>query len=65
VIEKFLPKQLSPEELKGIISKIITEVGASSPADMGKVMGAATKQLAGKADGKTISALVKELLSRN
>jgi len=64
VIEKFLPKQLSPEELKAAISKIMTEVGASSPADMGKVMGAATKQLAGKADGKTISALVKELLAK-
>jgi hypothetical protein len=65
VIEKFLPKQLSGDELKEIIAKIITDVGASSPADMGKVMGAATKQLAGKADGKTISALVKELLSKN
>jgi len=65
VIEKFLPKQLSAEELKAEVSKIITSVGASSPADMGKVMGAATKQLAGKADGKTISALVKELLSKN
>lgn len=64
VIEKFLPKQLSAEELKEIVSKIIAEVGASSPADMGKVMGAATKQLAGKADGKTISALVKELLAK-
>lgn len=64
VIEKFLPKQLSPEELKGIITGIIKEVGASSPADMGKVMGAATRQLAGKADGKTISALVKELLAK-
>jgi len=63
VIEKFLPAQLSPEELKATISKIIADTGASSPADMGKVMGAATKQLAGKADGKTISALVKELLS--
>ena len=63
VIEKFLPAQLSPEELKASISKIIADTGASSPADMGKVMGAATKQLAGKADGKTISALVKELLS--
>jgi uncharacterized protein len=62
VIEKFLPKQLSPEELKEIVSKIIADTGASTPADMGKVMGAATKQLAGKADGKTISALVKELL---
>ena len=65
VIEKFLPKQLSVEELKVEVSKIIAGVGASSPADMGKVMGAATKQLAGKADGKTISALVKELLSKN
>ncbi|MEI9910135.1 MAG: GatB/YqeY domain-containing protein [Bacteroidota bacterium] len=64
VIEKFLPKQLSAEELKEIVSKIITEVGASSPADMGKVMGAATKQLAGKADGKTISSLAKELLAK-
>jgi len=65
VIEKFLPKQLSAEELKAEVSKIISSVGASSPADMGKVMGAATKQLAGKADGKTISAMVKELLSKN
>ena len=63
VIEKFLPAQLSPEELKATISRIIADTGASSPADMGKVMGAATKQLAGKADGKTISAMVKELLS--
>lgn len=65
VIEKFLPKQLSAEELKLEITTIITEVGASTPADMGKVMGAATKKLAGKADGKTISALVKELLAKN
>lgn len=64
VIEKFLPKQLSAEELKGIIANIIAETGASSPADMGKVMGVATKQLAGKADGKAISALVKELLAK-
>jgi uncharacterized protein YqeY len=64
VIEKFLPKQLSGEELKAIITTIIAETGASSPADMGKVMGAATKQLAGKADGKAISALVKELLAK-
>jgi hypothetical protein len=64
VIEKFLPKQLSPEELKEAVAKIIAETGASSAADMGKVMGAATKQLAGKADGKTISALVKELLAK-
>ena len=65
VIEKFLPKQLSADEIKMELSAIIKEVGATSPADMGKVMGAATKRLAGKADGKTISALVKELLSKN
>jgi uncharacterized protein len=64
VIEKFLPKQLSVEELKTILSKIIADTGATSAADMGKVMGAATKQLAGKADGKTISSLVKELLAK-
>jgi uncharacterized protein YqeY len=64
VIEKFLPKQLSAEEVKAELAKIIAEVGATSPADMGKVMGAATKQLAGKADGKTISSLVKELLAK-
>jgi uncharacterized protein len=64
VIEKFLPKQLGAEELKAIIANIIAETGASSPADMGKVMGVATKQLAGKADGKAISALVKELLAK-
>lgn len=63
VIEKFLPKQLGEKELKEIISKIISDTGASSPADMGKVMGAANKQLSGKADGKTISGIVKELLS--
>ncbi len=64
VIEKFLPEQMSPEELKGELAKIIAAVGASSPADMGKVMGAATKQLAGRADGKAISAFVKELLAK-
>ena len=64
VIEKFLPKQLSADEIKAELDKIIAATGASSPADMGKVMGAATKQLAGKADGKTISALVKELLAK-
>jgi uncharacterized protein len=63
VIEQFLPKQLSADELKTIIADIIKQTGASSPADMGKVMGAANKQLAGKADGKTISVVVKELLS--
>ena len=65
VIEKFLPKQMSAEEIKAAVSEIITATGASSPADMGKVMGAATKQLAGKADGKAISAVVKELLSKS
>lgn len=64
VIEKFLPVQLTPDEIKAELTKIIAATGASSPADMGKVMGAATKQLAGKADGKTISALVKELLNK-
>ncbi|PWT75037.1 MAG: glutamyl-tRNA amidotransferase [Bacteroidetes bacterium] len=64
VIEKFLPAQMSGEELRAELLKIIAEVGAASPADMGKVMGVATKQLAGKADGKSISAMVKELLSK-
>ena len=64
LIEKFLPKQISEIELKDELRKIIAQTGASSPADMGKVMGVATKQLAGKADGKTISAIVKELLSK-
>lgn len=64
VIEKFLPKQLSPDELKEEIKKIIAESGASSPAEMGKVIGLANKQLAGRADGKTISLTVKELLSK-
>ena len=64
IIEKFLPKQMTAEELKSHLSGIIAQLGASSPADMGKVMAAATKQLAGKADGKAISAAVKELLSK-
>ena len=63
VIEKFLPQQLDESTLKAILSKIIAETGASSPADIGKVMGAATKQLAGQADGKTINAIARELLS--
>ncbi len=65
VIEKFLPAQMSADELKSAVSAIIAETGASGPADMGKVMGVATKQLAGKADGKAISALVKELLAKS
>lgn len=64
LIEKFLPAQLSGEDLKKELLVIIAETGASSPADMGKVMGAATKKLAGRADGKAISAAVKELLAK-
>ena len=63
VIEKFLPRQISEEELKGVIASIIKETGATSQADMGKVMGLANKQLGGKADGKTIAAIVKEILA--
>lgn len=63
IIEKYLPKQLSKDELKPIIQAIIERVGASGMQDMGKVMGAASKELAGKADGKTISTVVKGLLS--
>jgi uncharacterized protein YqeY len=62
VIEKFLPAQMSMDDLKAAIKNIIAETGAKGPGDMGKVMGVATKSLAGKADGKTISAAVKELL---
>ena len=64
VIERFLPKQLPPDELQLEIKKIIAETGATSAAEMGKVMGIATKRLAGKADGKAISIAVKELLSK-
>ncbi len=64
VIEKFLPAQMGEEEIKAALALIITQVGASSPADMGKVMGAATKQLGGKADGKAIANAVKELLAK-
>ncbi len=62
VIEKFLPQQLSEEELKAAVNAIIAEVGAAGPQDMGKVMGVASKQLAGKTDGKAIASAVKELL---
>lgn len=64
IIEKFLPQQMSADELKAELSTIISQVGASSPADMGKVMGVASKQLAGKADGKAISEMVKQLLAQ-
>lgn len=63
VISEFLPKQLSEDELKAAVQAIIESVGAASMADMGKVMGVATKDLAGKSDGKSISAMVKQLLS--
>ena len=63
VIEQFLPAQLSAEELEAEIKKIITEVGAESLKDLGKVMGTASKALAGKSDGKSISEMVKKLLS--
>lgn len=63
VIEKFLPAQLSEAEVEEALKGIIAQVGATSPKDMGKVMGVATKQLTGKADGKLISDIVKKLLS--
>lgn len=63
VIEGFLPKQMGTDELKAVIGKIIRETGATGAADMGKIMGVASKQLAGQADGKTINAVVKELLA--
>ena len=62
VIETYLPKQMSAEELEEALKAIIVEVGAEGPKDMGKVMGAATKKLAGLAEGRAISAKVKELL---
>lgn len=63
IIERFLPKPFTQEELDAALKDIIAQVGASSPADMGKVMGVASKQLAGKADGKSISETVKRLLA--
>ena len=64
ILEKFLPEQMSDEELRKQLSALIAELGATSPADMSKVMGAATKQFAGKAEGKAISATVKDLLNK-
>ena len=63
VIKQYLPKQLTREELRAEIKKVIDEIGASSIQDMGKVMGTASKKLAGKADGKTMSGIVRELLN--
>lgn len=63
VIEEYLPKALTPEELEAEVKAIIAQVGATSAKDMGKVMGVASKQLAGRADGRAISTLVKQLLA--
>lgn len=63
VIEEYLPKQLTPEELEAEVKRIIAETGATSMAQMGKVMGIASKRLAGRAEGKAINAMVKSLLS--
>lgn len=63
VLEEYLPRQLSAEELKAELQSIIAQIGATGPKDMGKVMGVATKQLAGRAEGRLISATVKELLA--
>lgn len=63
VIEEYLPKSLTPEELEAEVKAIIAQVGATSAKDMGKVMGVASKQLAGRADGRAISTLVKQLLA--
>lgn len=64
VIEAYLPKQMDETEIRTEVEKLISEVGATSADDMGKVMGAATKKFAGKADGKIISAIVKDLLGK-
>ena len=63
IIEEFLPKQLSEDELRTKLEEIKTRVGASAPSDMGKMMGVATKELAGLADGKVVSAMVKAILA--
>jgi len=64
VIQQYLPKMMSEDEIRTLVSAKIKEVGASGPQDMGKVMGALTKETAGKADGKVVSSIVKELLSK-
>jgi uncharacterized protein YqeY len=63
VIEKFLPQQMDPAEVRAVLVQLVAKAGASTPADMGKVMGLANKELAGKAEGKSISTIVRELLS--
>ena len=62
IIEQFLPEQMNEENIKEVVAKIVAQTGASSMADMGKVMGMASKELAGKADGKTISGIVRSFL---
>ena len=64
VIERYVPKQMSAEELENVLKEIIAEVGAAGPKDMGKVMGVASKRLAGKAEGRAISEAVKRLLNQ-
>ena len=63
VLESFLPKQMSEEEIENVVKGIIADLGASSMADMGRVMGVASKQLSGQADGKVIAAKVRQLLA--
>ena len=63
VINRYLPKQLSEDEIKVVLREVISQIGAAGPQDVGKVMGAATKKLAGQADGKVISELVKKMLT--
>ena len=63
IIEKYLPQQMTEEEVKAELAIIIKETGASTPSDLGKVMGAATKKFGGKTDGKTISTLAKQMLT--
>jgi uncharacterized protein YqeY len=63
VIESYLPQQMNEEEIKAAVAAVIKQIGAAGPSDLGKVMGIVTKQMAGKADGKTVSMLVKQLLS--
>jgi uncharacterized protein YqeY len=64
ILEEYVPKQLSPEEVEERVREIIARVGASSPSDMGKVMGVATKEMAGLADGRTLSGIVRQLLAQ-
>lgn len=64
VLEEYVPKQLTPEEIEARVREIIAQIGAASPADMGKVMGVASKQLAGLADGRTLSTIVRQLLAQ-